>query len=96
MDDRCDYVSIFGYHAHIDLGFRSGWSSRTSPAETILFSLRARSFSNSSARVFPSFNFTLNRESGCTRIPNLPRPLGSKRLSDFGPLVTQASALRGS
>lgn len=91
------YVSIFGfrlsYQVHIDRGFRNGLSSRTSPAETIRFNLRARSSSNNSARVFPSFNTTLNRESGCTRIPYLPRPLGSKRLYCLGPLVTQASAL---
>jgi hypothetical protein len=92
-------VSIFGYgygyQVHIERGFRSGLSSRTSPAETIRFNLRARSFSNNSNRVLPSFNTTLNRESGCTRIPNLPRPLISKRLYCFGPLVTQASAWQG-
>lgn len=88
------YVSNLGigYHVHIELGFRSGLSSRTSPAETIRFNLRARSFSNNSFRVFPSLNTTLNRESGCTRIPDLQRPLVSNRLYCLGPLVTQASA----
>jgi hypothetical protein len=91
-----DYVSILGkasYHDHIDLGFRKGVSSRTSPADTIRFNFRARSSSNSCPRVFPSFRITLSRESGWTRIPILPRPLVSNRLSIFGPLVTQASAL---
>jgi hypothetical protein len=90
----CVYVSIFGYYqVHVERGFRSGLSSRTSPAETIRFNLRARSFSNNSARVFPSFTTTLNRESGCTRTPYLARPLNSIRLYCLGPLVTQASAL---
>jgi hypothetical protein len=85
--------SVFGYQVHVERGFLSGLSSRTSPAETIRFNLRARSSSNNSARAFPSFNTTLNRESGCTRIPNLARALNSKRLYCLGPLVTQASAL---
>jgi hypothetical protein len=90
-------VSILGksgYHDHIDLGFLKGVSSRTSPADTILFNFRARSSSKSCPRVFPSFRTTLSRESGCTRIPILPRPLVSNRLSIFGPLVTQASAVQ--
>lgn len=86
-------TTLSSYHDHIDLGFRSGVSSRTTPAETIRFNFRVRSSSNSCPRVFPSFNITLSRESGCTRIPILPRPLVSNRLSIFGPLVTQASAL---
>lgn len=92
---RCSLRVYFrlSYQVHIERGFRSGLSSRTSPAETIRFNLRARSSSNNSARVFPSFSTTLNRESGCTRIPYLPRPLHSKRLYCLGPLVTQASAL---
>jgi hypothetical protein len=80
------------YQVHIDLALRNGLSSLTSPAETILFNLRTRSSSNNCARAFPSFNRTLNRASGCTRMPLLPRPLISKRLCDLGPFVTQASA----
>ena len=90
----CVYVILGNnsYHVHIDPGFRNGLSSRTSPAETMRFSLRTRSSSNSCARIFPSFSITLNRESGWMRMPNLQRPFISKRLCDLGPLVTQASA----
>src|SRR6266851_2404260 len=104
-NEKCNfdvYVSIFGYgygcggyHVHIERGFRNGLSSRTSPAETIRLNLRERSSSNNTLRVFPSFNTTLNRASGWTRIPSLPRPLISRRLCCLGPLVTQASAWQG-
>lgn len=57
------------YHAHVALGFLRGTSSRTIPADTILFNFRFLSSSISSLLVLPSLNTTLIFESGCCRIP---------------------------
>ena len=80
------------YHCHIDAGFRRGTSSRTMPADTILFNRILRFSSCDCSKVLPGRSITFSRESGCTRMPNFPRPRGSRRLSCFGPLVTHASA----
>lgn len=81
------------YHAQEEPGFLRGTSSRVSEAETIRFSFLCFSSSFSCARVFPSFRITCSLESGCSLIPYLPRPLGSRRLITLGPLDTQACAM---
>lgn len=90
--DRIQSEGTMCYQAHDEPGFRMGTSSLVIPADTILLSFRARSSLRSSALVFPSRSMTCKRESGCSRTPILPRPLGSMRLSTFGPFVTHASA----
>lgn len=86
-----DDIRGSGYQVHIGLGLRRGLSSRTRPAETILFSFRTRSSSSSCVRVFPSLSTTFIFEYWCSLMPIRPRPLMSIRLS-VCPFVTQASA----
>jgi hypothetical protein len=86
-------MRIENYQAYMGLGFRRGTSSRTNPAETMRFNLRSVSSLTFSAWVLPGRKITCIRESGCVRMPNLPRPLGSNLFNCFGPLVTHASAV---
>lgn len=68
-----------------------GRSSRTSDADTTLFSRRFFSSAFFSSTVFPSFRTTCIRALGLIRIPKCPRPRGSSLLDRFGPFVTHAS-----